>query len=256
MTVRRQTLSEWFLDHQLRAMDREHFHIPMNLEIDVSNVEAHYTAQGQRVPVTALVVRALAVVAEAHPHINRTVFRTPVGTRVVDFDHIDINVPVMMERDGQLILSAVVVKEANTKGVTEIRDEIRAARERDIERLPIAKLMVANRNNALNRTRLRLLHWAVWRLPWVYEKQRGGGLAVSSLIRGHSPGFRGTAISRGPNAVTLGVWGLEAGERTVMRVGVGFDHCAMDGAVFHPALLMLNDVLSRADLGWLEPANG
>lgn len=253
MSVRRQTLSEWFLDHQLRSMEREHFHIPMHLEIDVSPLEAHYTALGERVPVTALVVRALAVVAEAHPHINRTVFRTPLGTRVVDFDHIDVNVPVMMERDGQFILSAVVVQDANTKSVSTIRDEVRAARQRDIDALPIAKLMVKNRNNAINRTRLRLLHWAVWRLPWLYERHRGGGLAVSSLVRGHTPGFSGTAVSRGPNAVTLGIWGLESGPRTLLRVGVGFDHCAMDGAIFHPALLMLNEVLSRTDMGWLEP---
>ena len=252
MSVRRQTLSEWFLDHQLRSVEREHFHIPMHLEIDVSALEAHYTTHGERVPVTAVVVRALAIVAERYPHINRTVFRTPLGTRVVDFDHIDVNVPVMMEHEGQLILSAVVVTDANTKSVSEIRDEVRAARKREIQSLPIARLMVNNRNTPLNRTRLRLLHWAVWRLPWLYEHQRGGGLAVSSLVRGHTPGFSGTAVSRGPNAVTLGIWGLESGERTLLRVGVGFDHCAMDGAAFHPALLMLNEVLSRTDLSWLE----
>ncbi len=246
MPVRRQNLEEWFTDHQLQALHRNHFHIPAHLDFDVSKLVAAYAEQDRRLPITAVMVKAMALLAKKHPEVNRTIFRTFLGTWVVEFDHIDVNVPVMIEHEGRRVLSATVVKDADTKTVAQINDEVKVASQRNLADLPIGSHFIANRNNLWNRTKLRLIHWAVWNLPWLYLSKRGGGMAVSSIVQPTAPGFQLRVVSRGPHVWTIGLWTLEADEngRHILRAGVGYDHSALGGEAFITTTHSLNGILN------------
>ncbi len=244
MSVRRQTLEEWFTDHQLQRIGRDHFHIPVGLNVDVTAVHHAWEAAGKRLPVTAMVIKALALTAREHPECNRTVFRTSLGTWVVDFEHTDVNVPVMIEHEGRSVLSAVVIHDAADKSVAAIHQEVREASQRDLSALPIGRHFIANRNTWFNRTKLRLVHWAVWNLPWAFERKRGGGLAVSSLIGAASDTLDITAVSRGPHVLNVGVWTLrETDGRQLLKLGIGYDHSGLGGQAMFRVMSTLDAVL-------------
>ncbi len=247
MPIRRQTLEEWFLVHQLRHAARHHFHLPLFVEADVSAVAKAF---GSAPPWTAVLVKALALTARVHPAINRAVFRTFWGTRVVEFDEVRVNLPVLVTDDaGRAHLSATVVERADERPVADVREALRAARARRPADLPIGRLFVANRNTLLNRLRLRLVHFAVYNLPHLYVRKGGGGLSVSSLLSLAEPGFRGWAMSYGPTAFTAIAISVtdEPDGRTVMRVGVGYDHFALPGHEALSALRTLSRVLAASD---------
>jgi hypothetical protein len=247
MPIRRQTLEEWFLVHQLRHAARHHFHLPLFVEADVS---ALAQAWGASPPWSAILVKALALTARLHPSINRAVFRTFWGTRVADFDDVRVNLPVLVTDDaGRAHLSATVVERADARNIREIRELLRAARARRPADLPIGRLFVANRNTFFNRLRLRLIHFAVYNLPHLYVRKGGGGLSVSSLLSLAEPGFRGWAMSYGPTAFTAIAISVteEPDGRTVMRVGVGYDHFALPGHEALSALRTLARVLAASD---------
>src|SRR5262252_1501458 len=101
MTVRKPTLDEWFLAHQLRFMWREGFFNPGFLDVDITALLEHYDAANTRISYTALVMKALAMTAREVPEVNRAYVRTPFfGDRVIEFDHISISLPVALSENG------------------------------------------------------------------------------------------------------------------------------------------------------------
>ncbi|MBT5092953.1 MAG: hypothetical protein HOM21_01835, partial [Halobacteriovoraceae bacterium] len=53
MSVRQATLEEWFLVYQLDRIKKDHFHLPFNLDIDISRLSNHFQKLGEGVPITA-----------------------------------------------------------------------------------------------------------------------------------------------------------------------------------------------------------
>lgn len=244
MPIRKQTLSEWFLCHQLRAVRRNHFHLPFSLEADVSAAARAFGARGEKVPYTALLIKALAVAAERCPEINRMVFSTPFGKRVVDFDRIRVNVPVLVEKDGKPYLAAITIDEPHRLPLHEIRDRLRLAKTMDVSKLRIGRYLVGKRNTLFNRARLRLIHRLTFSFPSLYVRF-GGGLAVSSLLQHREEGFDLLLHSYGPTAFTLcSSTVIDEGEGSFrLRLGIGIDHYAVSGDEMVRASRELNRAL-------------
>lgn len=256
MPVRRLSLEEWFLAHQLRHIGRSHFHIPGFMTVDVTALAARWRQRGEAAPFTAIVVKALALAAVRLPEINRVYLRTLLGPRVIDFQRISVNLPVLIEDGRKSWLSAITVHDADRRSVTEIRDEIRAAKTRRIEDLRLTRIVARKPNNILWRSVLRGLHFLAYNMPRAFET-RGGGLSVSSLLvarpRPGSPARPGAAwrtASFGPTAITLALSGLreESSGQVQLELGMGMDHLAMAGVTF----ARLADVLEEL-LGAREP---
>lgn len=230
MPVRSPTLEEWFLAYQLERVKRDHFHLPFQQDVDVTPLHRAFASRGERLPVTALLIKALGMLARGHPEANRLVFRTPLGMRILEPAYVAVNVPVTYRSGDQEHLGAVVVRDPDAKSLGEIRAELRAARQRPLEELPVGRLVYGQPNTWWRRLRLRLVHDAVWGLPWLYERHGGGGLAVSSLMNLDSPDLRLRMIAYGPTALTVGCCHLEAVEdRQLLRLGIAYDHMALPG---------------------------
>lgn len=253
--IRSLTLEEWFLTHQLDALGRERFHLPFHLDIDVTELWDALAAAG-RPRMTAAVVKAAGLLVTRRPVLNRTLFRTPIGLRLVEHEGSHVNVPFVLHHAGVGHVAATVVRDAATRDIAAIAAELDAARHRDISTYPINRMFVANRNTWFNRLRLRVIHWAVYRLPWVYTRGGGGGISVSSLLHRDRPGASWTGASFGPNAITLGLWSCKADDsgRRTLRLTVAWDHHTMPGDVFMEALGELDDILRRPrESGLLPP---
>jgi hypothetical protein len=243
--VRRQTLEEWFLDHQLQSVQQDHFILPFSVEVPLSPLTRPWTERGLGAPVPAMIVKAVAVLGRRRPEINRMLFRTPLGPRILEFDGQHVNVPVMVHHEGRDYLSAITVRDAADKTIEQIAEELRAARVRDVRQLMVNRMFVDGRDTWLRRLRLRLLHFLAYRSPWTYARSGGGGLAVSSLYHRRLPGMVARGVAYGPNAFTVAVISAAGeGELARLQLGVSFDHGLLHGDTFIQALGELTELLA------------
>lgn len=251
MTVRRQTLEEWFSQYQLAALLRGHFYIPYDMEIDVTKIVAAYEGSGARAPLTAIVIKAAALAARAYPEINRAVLATPLGARVVQFEDVHVNVPVLSTHDGKEHLTATVVKHADRLNVQQIVDHLRQAQARPLQNLPIGRKFIQNDNTLRHRLELRIRHALAYGIPALYEKF-GGGISVSSLLRPQQEGVLLRVPSFGPTAISLCPGAVRTAHgRSTLFLGVGYDHYALTGAQSIRALEHLGQILVEGKLSEL-----
>lgn len=252
MAIRRLTLEEWFLDYQLQAVKKDHFHLPFYLDIPLAPLTEPWERIGRRPPIPAMVIRACGVLASRRPDVNRMLFRTPLGPRIVEFDTVAVNVPVLVKRpDGTPQLSAATVGDACNKSIDEIGAELRVARNRDPSTLPIGKMFVDGGNNPWRRLKLRVAHAIAFRIPAAYVRGGGGAIAVTSLWHRDRPSLATHGMAYGPNSLTVGIFGSAAG---MLRLGVGFDHALLGGDQFLSILGDFTDILADPLGSGLLPA--
>jgi len=246
--VRKPTLQEWFLAHQLRSLWRGHHYFPVSLDVDVSRVEAVYRERGKPVPYTAIVIKALAVAARREPSINRMYLPTILGPRMVEFDHVSVNLPVVVEKNGERRTGAATIRDADRLSVKEIRAAIREARRRRPEDGPVGRFVHGRANNLFNRLRLRAIHFAVYNFPGALA-ERAGGLSVTSVIGAVRDDVPARPIGFGPTAFTIAVSHVDrsAPGKTVLRLGIGVDHAACRGDEAARGVQRFHDVLSAKD---------
>lgn len=245
--IRKQTLEEWFLCYQLRALSKSHFYNPVMLDADVTTLHEAYAARGKKPPYTAIMVKAIALVAKSHPVINRVVFDTFYGPRVVEFDSVNVNFPHLIKDENRSYLIASTVPKADEMSVAEIKAFIKEASSKKVEDTIISKHFVKNRNTFWMRAFLRLIHFVAYNFPRLYVSKGGGGISVSSLMNHAADDFDVHTVALGPTAFTLcAATVVPKGDRWVLKVSVGYDHFACHGNDAAAAVKELARVL-RAD---------
>ncbi len=241
--IRRPDLEEWFLGLQMRAIAREHVHVTLYCDADVTALDRAATAAGLPLSYTAVGVRAAAILARRHPEVNRMLFHTPLGVRVVEFPYVAVNLPVKLEGSGHL--AAIVLRDADRVPLAEVATRIHAFRRTELATLPIGRLFVGNRDAWWRRVVLRAIHWAAWRLPWLYVRKGGGGISVTSLLNHRGDARRVQVAGLGPTALTLTLAGLTRGSDGEVRlsVGVAVDHALVPGDLAGRVLADLLEIL-------------
>ena len=221
----------------------------MSADIDVSLWREHYLKQhgaNARIPWTAFLVKVAALMAKEVPEANRVLFKTFTGWRFLQFDYVTINVPVLIKIRGSYHLSAVTIKDADRRDIDEIAQEIRAAKSRTLDELPVSKLIIGRRNSFWNRLRLRLIHAVVARSPRAYAKLGGGGLSVSSLLNHVGDQAQSRPYAFGATALTICASSLEERDgKHWLKLGLGCDHLTGGGELAMRAVRMLQDCAAR-----------
>ena len=255
MTYRKPHLEEWFLAHQMRSLGRKHVHMPGSLECDISPIVERAAARGEQLSYPAIVIKALAMAAVKVPEINRCYLPTLLGDRVVEFDHISVNVPVALREGGGRHLFGAVIRHADRLSASEIAAELGKAQATRLDDTRLTKYVARKPNNLLWRSILRGVHAASYNPPMWHRL--GGGLSVSSLLthRGKPP--RARAVSYGPTALTVLVCNVRPaqGGKTILELGLGLDHAALGGLAARLGTDALHDILSsRAPetLAWFD----
>lgn len=244
MLIRKQTLEEWFLCYQLRSLKKRHFHLPIDVDIDVTELVRQETKPGEKPPYTAILVKTVAEAAKMNPNINKTLFRTLFGARIVEFDRIHINMPIVYKFKGRKHLGAVVIKDADKKSIQEINAEILKEMRKPLRERPVGRLVVDRKNHFLNRLSLKLVHFLVYNFPSFYVRKGGGGISVSSLLNLAEEGFHCRPVSFGNTAYTFCCSEVDITDsgRHILKVGAGCDHYAAGGMELISALKTLTKV--------------
>lgn len=239
MSVRRLSLQEWFVAHQLAHIARHHFHLDAVIEVDLRRLQAVW---GRQPPLSYVLVKALALTLRHVPAANRQYFPGWFGPRMLVSERCSINLPVMLHFDGEDYLSVTTVRDADRKSVAEIRDEVRAYRRTPLEQLPIGRLIVGRSNRWWRRWRLAVIHALVNAVPGPMES-RGVGLAsVSSLLNADPAGTCMTLNGRGPGAISLTACHFDAASGRA-RIALSFDHFALSGMQIAQAGIALSRIL-------------
>lgn len=242
MSIRPLSLQEWFICHQLRHIDRHHFHLDGQLEADLSALQQAYG--DQPLPLTFVLVKALALTLRHVPEANLQYFEGLFGAKMVVADHCSINIPVMLHLKGEDYLSITTVHDADRLSVAEIQAHVRAYRQTPKAELPIGKFIIGKRNNLFNRSRLRLIHGLVTTFPQLMDKRRAGLASVSSLLNLDHAGTSHTINGRGPGAISLTATHYDR-ETGRIKLAMAYDHYALPGMVMAKAGITFCRILQR-----------
>ena len=252
--VRKLTLEEWFTKHQLNYAFGKYCHNNVTVDVDVTRLVTFAQSDGKRFSPTAAVIKAVGLLALARPKLNRGLFFTPWGERIVEFDTIRVNIPVLVANEGNPVLSGMVIETPEKKSTREIHREIRSFAAGDLSDKPISRFIARRSNNLLNRTLLRILHFVLFRFPKLHAS-KGGALSVSSLVNQDIPEMtvRGVAISH--TSLTIAVSGLKKTPegRYTMLLGIGGNHSVLSGVEGMDSCSVLASILSDPDLNQFYP---
>lgn len=246
--IRKLSLEHWFINYQLRAIQKGHFHLPGSVDVDVTSALNALGVDRPAAHLTSICIKAVALTLEACPEVNCLFANGVFGQRMIHPASVAVNVPLMLEHEGRKVLSALIIKEPHRKTVKQIRDEMKEARARGLTDKPITKFVATRSNNFINRFLLKVLHAIAYGFPSLYVKRGGGGVSVSSLLYEGKDAVPMTTTSFGPTAFTVmlaSCW-TENG-RTTLRFGVGFDHLAGAGELAIVFAKKLSSILSGQD---------
>ncbi len=250
MSVRKASLEEWFLVYQLEKIKRDHFHLPFYMTVNISKLASFFREKEKKIPVTALMIKAAGLLAEKHPEVNRVVFKTFYGLRIFDPSYISVNLPIMIDVEGHRFLAATVIEKVNVASLSKINEEIKQALSQKLSDLKIGKYVYKKRNNFINRTRLRLIHFLINNFPKIYENFGGGALAVSSLMNHNHEDFDMSMMAYGPTAFTICSCNhIQKKDGDFLKIGIAYDHFAFSGEKAIEASQSLSLILTGKDEG-------
>ena len=178
----------------------------------LNDMRRQYSKAVQPVTLTPFFIKAVALTVRANPGANRILFqRFPFRRRIVDFDVVDVNVPVVRQVDGQPLIFIGVVRGADNLTIAEIQDELTRMQREPAEESPYLQKMAKLRHAP--RFAIALYHWLMSRSPSFYLRNAGtcGVTALDGMAGGHF-------FPIGPSTAVFAIGG--AGDEVVARDGV------------------------------------
>ncbi|MGB7963235.1 MAG: 2-oxo acid dehydrogenase subunit E2 [Propionicimonas sp.] len=203
----------------------------------------HREQTGERLSLTAYVVTCLAQSLAEYPLLNA--FRR--GRSVVFLDEVIVEVLVERSIGGQPAVGYLPIRNANTKSLRDIHDEIRASQASTAETIAGQRwleLVPAFVTPVLMRWMRRSIHWAL----------QLGVAGVNNIGMGTDTGGWGVSPGAGTLAVTIG--GIKPRphlldgrlvEREIAHLTMTFDHDVIDGAPAARFTSRLLELLAAGD---------
>ncbi len=173
MPIEKQSLALWFADYQLMKMKQQFHHLPILATVDLSRAAQRRACKAEDLPLTAMVIKAAGLLLQRYPEANQALIRSPWGNRILRFEGAHVIVPLYMQLEGQRLLSATVIRHADRLSLEEIQAAIKAAQNRPIAELPIARRLLRRSNNFFARLELRMIYFRAHRIPLPNPKTRG-----------------------------------------------------------------------------------
>ena len=227
--------------------------------VDLENLEALRKEYSRRIrPITylPLYVKATALAVQRNPEANAILFRKWFGLRIVQFEQVDVSLPITRKVEGRWLTFIGTVRNAAAKSLAAIQDELTA-----YQRCPPQESFAIRRLLRFARMPLwlaQLIHWRMTRSPAFYVRNVGtcgltlvdGGdwfehlfpIAPTSVVFGigaarREPVVRGDAVAVGrvlkcalmvDNFVVSGLTGA--------RLAKDFKELLEEGAFLHAEL--------------------
>ena len=238
--VKELTVFRRLLTESLDAIPPSHSMMAL-LEIDITEPRktlANLKESGHHASLFAFVVKSIATALTEHRELNS--MRS--GNRVIEFEDIDINVPVELDSSGEKTPRQVVIRNAACKSVEEIWEEIHAAKERfqtagNTGEEDQWALSTMQRLFILPKFLLAILVRTLQGNPFNVKRMSGTTFVTSVTM----PGISGFAVPYiiGPRAVSFALGSVvkkpavvdqEIMSREILSMTVVFNHDIVDGA--------------------------
>jgi pyruvate/2-oxoglutarate dehydrogenase complex dihydrolipoamide acyltransferase (E2) component len=224
-------IRELVIDVMVPAQKKHNIHILF--EADVTDVRRHLRKQkaetGKSISFTAYLIKCTATATM----VNKRLSARRVSTRrLVVCDDMHVNCMVEAEVDGQSLPSALIVRQANRKGVVEINEELTAFRE-ETDQEQLGRIRMYSRVPRFIRTR-------VWH-HFMNNPKRivsdGYNVLLTSVGMfgaggGHIIPYTDASLCIGVGGITKkpGIVGERIEPREFLSITVTFDHDITDGA--------------------------
>ena len=182
--------------------------------VDLTRLTAarkRYSREVRPVTLMPLLIKAAALTFRAHPAATRILFqRFPFRRKIVQFDVVDINIPVTRVVDGEQVTFVGVIRNADKLSIAEIQEAHtrlhRAPPEQSEYLQKLAKL------KASSKLAVGFYHWLIGRSPAFYLRNAGtcGVIPMDAMTGGHF-------FPIGPTSAMFGIGGV--GDEVVARDG-------------------------------------
>ena len=143
-----------------------------SVELDaLESLRKEYSRRVQPITYLPLYVKATALAVQRNPQANAILFRKLFGLRIVQFEQVDVNLPITRKVDGRWITFIGTVRNAAAKSLAQIQQEISA-----YQRCPPGESFAIRRLLRFARMPLwlaQLVHWRMTRSPEFYIRNVG-----------------------------------------------------------------------------------
>lgn len=240
-TVRSLSFERRIVAESLNALPAGHNFMAL-LELDVTSMRAalrDLRRGGSSASLFACLVKTFAITLSQFPELNAI----PGRRKIVEFKEIDVSLPVEFATDGDRFPRQIVIRDAASRSLEEIADEITRAR------VSFEQSRVAGEVDAADRRMMRLALWipgfvrralirSLTRDPFVVKRRSGTTFVTSVSSSATGDGFV-VPYMAGPKAVSLAigpvtrrakVLGDEIAIRQCASVTLTFNHDLVDGA--------------------------
>jgi pyruvate/2-oxoglutarate dehydrogenase complex dihydrolipoamide acyltransferase (E2) component len=170
-----------------------------------------YSRQIRPVTLTPFFIKAVALSIRANPAANRILFqRFPLRRRIVQFENVDVNVPITRIINGERVTFIGTIRGADKLTIAQIQDELIHLQRDAPEQSPyVRKMEMLRRAPPIA---VSLYHWLMSRSPRFYLKN--AGTCGVTTLDGMPGGF---FFPIGPTTATFGIGGI--GDEVVARDG-------------------------------------
>lgn len=206
------------------------------LKVELDHVvRMRKTFSRQVAPITTLpiYIKAVATALEQNPEANAILFKKLWGYEIVNFENVDVNVPITRRLDGEPFTFLATIRAASQKSLVEIQNEITT-----MQRTPPEDSFAIQRIRRFQNLPLtlsRLFHESMRRSPKTYLKH--AGTCGLTLMEGS---FGDHFFPIGPTSAVFSVGGarpeavVRDGEvvvRRLLHVCLGVDNYVVPGPV-------------------------
>ena len=105
-------------------------------DVDVSRLESvrkKYSRLIQPITDKSIFVKATALAIQRSPEANAILFRRWFGYRIVQFERVDVNLPITREFEGRIVTFIATIRDAAAKSLAQIQAEITSHQRRPAE---------------------------------------------------------------------------------------------------------------------------
>jgi hypothetical protein len=243
--IRCLSLDEWFLCSQLEKINHG-FHLPMQIEIDITPFIIEYKNKNKKPPITALLIKASSQLIKQFPEYNKVYFNTTFGRKIVTPAYNSVNVPIELSLNGKQVISATTIKDAYLKSYEEINSELKNEKNKTLDQLPVNKLIHGKGLRFIRKLKLRIILFLFLNCPSLYVKNKGGGISVSSLFTGNPENKNIDVVAYGMTTLTLcSATVLENDNRYLLKIGIGFNHIVTHGINAPKGISQLATIINK-----------
>jgi pyruvate/2-oxoglutarate dehydrogenase complex dihydrolipoamide acyltransferase (E2) component len=202
--------------------------------VDVDALESlrkDYSRRIQPITYLPLYVKAAALAIQRNPQANAILFRNIFGLRIVQFEQVDVNLPITRKIGERWITFIGTIRNAATKTLAQIQEELTI-----YQRCPPQESTALRRFLRLDKMPFfmsRLVHWWMTRSPSFYIRNVGT-CGVTIVDAGDAGGY---FYPIAPTSVVFGISG-------VTREPVVRNDALAIGRVLHCVLMADNYVVS------------